>query len=146
MFKFFKMKIKYDVSLMGFMSLFERITGAQIKDCYLDTVLNCITFVVQPGQLGRALGKKAVNVKILKEKMNKNIRVVEFNPNILDFIRNMVAPLKVERVDQNEDGTIMITGPDTQTKGLIIGRNAQNLRNLENNVRRYFDVKEIRVV
>ncbi|PIN86040.1 NusA-like transcription termination signal-binding factor [Candidatus Woesearchaeota archaeon CG10_big_fil_rev_8_21_14_0_10_44_13] len=140
------MKIKYDVSLMGFMSLFERITGAQIKDCYLDTVLNCITFVVQPGQLGRALGKKAVNVKILKEKMNKNIRVVEFNPNILDFIRNMVAPLKVERVDQNEDGTIMITGPDTQTKGLIIGRNAQNLRNLENNVRRYFDVKEIRVV
>jgi len=146
LFKFFKMKIKYDVSLMGFMSLFERITGAQIKDCYLDTVLNCITFVVQPGQLGRALGKKAVNVKILKEKMNKNIRVVEFNPNILDFIRNMVAPLKVERVDQNEDGTIMITGPDTQTKGLIIGRNAQNLRNLENNVRRYFDVKEIRVV
>lgn len=144
--KFLKMRIKYDVSLMGFMSLFERITGAQIKDCYLDKVLNCITFIVQPGQLGRALGKKACNVRILQEKIKKNIRVVEFNPNITEFVRNMVAPLKAERVDQDEDGTVVITGPDTQTKGLLIGRNAQNLRNLENNVRRHFEVKEIRVV
>lgn len=140
------MKIKYDISLMGFMSLFESMTGAQIKDCYADDVLKCITFIVQPGQLGRAIGKKAVNVKRMQEKINKNIRVIEFNPDMLEFIKNMVAPLKVERINQNEDGTVIITGPDTKTKGLLIGRNAQNLRNLENNVRRHFEVKEIRVV
>ena len=131
---------------MGFMSLFERMTGAQLKDCYTDDVLRCITFVVQPGQLGRAIGKKAVNVKRLQEKINKNIRIIEFHPDMLEFIKNMVAPLKVERIGQNEEGIVVITGPDTKTKGLLIGRNAQNLRNLENNVRRYFEVKEIRVV
>jgi ribosomal protein S3 len=33
-----------------------------------------------------------------------------------------------------------------QTKGLLIGKNARNLRNMEKNIRRYFEVKEIRVV
>ena len=140
------MKIKYDISLMGFISLFESMTGAHIKDCYADDVLKCITFVVQPGQLGRAIGKKAMNVKRMQEKINKNIRVIEFNPNLLEFIKNMVAPLKIDRIGQNEDGIVIIKGPDTKTNGLLIGRNAQNLRNLENNVRRYFEVKEIRVV
>ena len=34
----------------------------------------------------------------------------------------------------------------TKTNGLIIGRNAQNLRELENVVNRYFKIKEIKVV
>ncbi|MFO8016819.1 MAG: NusA-like transcription termination signal-binding factor [Candidatus Woesearchaeota archaeon] len=140
------MKIKYDVSLMGIMSLFEKITGAKLKDCYNDEVLNCITFVVQPGQLGKAIGKKAVNVKRLQEKLNKNVRVIEFHPNKTEFIKNMISPLRVERIEEEEDGTITIKGDDTKTKGLIIGRNAQNLRNLEKNVGRYFDIKEIKVV
>lgn len=140
------MRIKYDISLIGFMSVFEKTTGAKLKDCYNDDVLNCVTFIVQPGQLGRAIGKGASHVKRLREKMNKNIRVIEFHPDILEFVKNMVAPLKVDRVEQDETGRIIITGPDTRTKGLLIGRNAQNLRNLESNVRRYFEVKEIRVV
>ena len=141
-----KIKIKYDISLMGYISLFERMTHAQIKDCYEDKVLNCLTFIVQPGQLGKALGKGASNVRILQEKIKKKIRVIEFHPNIADFVRNMVAPLKVDNVEELGDGTIVITGPDTQTKGLLIGRNAANLRNLENNIRRHFEVKEIKVV
>lgn len=140
------MKIKYDSSIMGFISLFEKMSGAQIKDCFLDNVLGCLTFIVQPGQLGRALGKKAENVKRLQEKINKRIRVIEFHPNMLEFIKNMVAPLRVEGIEQKEDGTVVIMGPDTKTRGLLIGRSAQNLRNLENNVRRYFEVKEIKVI
>lgn len=131
---------------MGFMSVFERMTGAKLKDCYQDTVLNCLTFIVQQGELGRAIGKKACNVRILKEKINRNIRIIEFNPDLLEFIRNMVAPLRIQTIEQDESGIVVIRGIDIKTNGLIIGRNAQNLRNLENNVRRHFEVKEIRVV
>jgi hypothetical protein len=57
----------------------------------------------------------------------------------------MAHPLIVTDVTE-EDGIVTIHHDDLQTKGLLIGKNAKNLRNLEKNVRRYFDVKEIKVV
>jgi N utilization substance protein A len=140
------MKIKYDASLINIMSLFEQVTHAKLKDCFMDEKLNSLTFVVLPGEMGKALGKKACNVRILESKLQKKIRVVEFNPDKLQLIRNMVMPLRVDDVSEDENGIIIIQGPDTKTKGLLIGRNAQNLRNLEENMRRYFEVKEIKVV
>ncbi len=137
------MKIKYDLSLMKFMSLFESLTHAQIKDCFMDEKFNCLTFVVQPGQIGKALGKKAVNVKKLEQKLMKKIRIIEFHPDKLQFIRNMVMPLRITDITEDENGIVTITGQDTKTKGLLIGR---NLRNLESNVRRYYEVKEIKVI
>jgi len=139
------MKIKYDVALMKTMMLFERVTKAKIKDCYEDPILNALVFVVQPGQIGFALGKNAANVKTLEKKFNKKIRIIEYHPNLCNFIKNMIMPLKVENIEEDE-GVVTITDSNTKTKGLLIGRSAANLRNLENNVRRYFDVKEIKVV
>jgi N utilization substance protein A len=139
------MRVKYDVSLMKTMSLFERITRAKIKDCYEDEVLKALVFVVQPGQIGFALGKNASNVKLLEKKFNKRIRIIEFHPTVTQFVRNMIMPLRVENVEE-EDGIITITDSNQKTKGLIIGRNAANLRNLENNVKRYYPIKEIKVV
>jgi len=101
---------------------------------------------VLPGEMGKALGKRAENMKTLERKLQKKIRVVEFNPDKLEFIKNMIMPLKVSGISEDEMGVVTIAGPDPKTKGLLIGRNAQNLRNLEANVRRYFEVKEIRVV
>jgi transcription antitermination factor NusA-like protein len=57
----------------------------------------------------------------------------------------MILPLRVSDIKE-EDGVITLTGPDSQTKGLLIGRSAANLRLLEKNVKRYFDIKEIKVV
>ncbi len=139
------MKIKYDVSLMKFMDLFSKMTNAKIKDCYEDTVLKCLVFIVQPGEIQKAVGKKGANAIEFERKTKKNIRIIEFNDDIVEFVRNMVAPLKVANIVK-EDGIITITDPDVKTKGILIGRNAANLRNLESNVRRYFEVDEIKVV
>jgi len=40
----------------------------------------------------------------------------------------------------------VITPPDTQTRGYLIGREAVNLRGFEEIVKRYFEIKEIKVV
>ena len=141
------MKIKYDLSLISLIALFEQTTHAQVKDCFQDNVLSRLTFVVQLGELSKAVGKFGANVKHLEAKLKKKIRIVEFDPDKLVFIRHMVLPLQIQGIEEIEEGRVVITGNDTQTKGLIIGRNAANLRNLENNCRRYFpEIKEIRVV
>ena len=140
------MKIKDDITLMKFISLFEYVTYAKVKDCFIDKQMgDLLTFVVQPGQMGKAVGKGAVNVKNIEQKLKRKIRVIEYHPELVGLIKNMIMPLKADRVE-HLDGVVTIRSNDTKIKGLLIGRNAANLRNLEENVRRYFEVKEIKVV
>lgn len=136
------MKIKYDINLMKFMSLFESLTRSKLKDCFeLNTQL---VFVVDPGEIGKAIGKKAVNVKKFESMINKKIRIVEFNPVLSEFIKCVVYPLQLNKID-DEDGVITMTAMDSNTRGLLIGRSAQNLRFFESVIKRFFDIKELRV-
>ena len=44
------------------------------------------------------------------------------------------------------DDIVIITGGDEKTNGLLIGKKARNLRNLEWMVRKYHEVPEIKVI
>jgi NusA-like KH domain protein len=133
---------------MQAMTLFENITHAKVKDYFEDPVQGRLVFIVLPGELWKALGKQSSNVKRLENAFKKKIKIVEFSDDVLKFISNMAHPLKVKNVSRDESDTevIVVDGGDMQTRGLLIGRNAKNLRNLEKNVRRFFEVKEIKVV
>ena len=138
-------KITYDANSLKIMTLFESITKSRVKDCFIDELQNKMVFVVQPGQLWKALGAKGDNVKKLESKLNRKIKIVEFNSDKIKFIKNMIFPLKANDIKE-EDDVIIINSDDTKIKGLLIGRNAANLRNLETNVQRFFKIKEIKVV
>lgn len=129
---------------MKFMSLFENLTQAELKDCFVDKNDN-VVYVVKENQIAKAIGKHGSNVKRLSEVLNRKIKIVEFNSNLLQFIRNMIHPLDIREITQ--DGPIVtIVGNDVKTKGLLIGRGAQNLRSLESVVKRYFQIDEIKII
>ncbi|MFC1723090.1 NusA-like transcription termination signal-binding factor [Nanoarchaeota archaeon] len=137
-------KIVYDQDTMQKMALFEQITKAKLKDFFDDPVQERLVFIVDKGELWKALGKKSVNVPKLMKAYNRKIKIVEFDDDVCQFIKNMAHPNRIDNVTE-EDGLVTIKHEDAQIKGLLIGRNAKNLRNLETNVRRYFEVKEIKV-
>lgn len=137
-------KIKYDLNLMRFMSFFESLTNTKLKDCFIDNN-SLLVFVVEENQIAKAIGKKGVNAKRIKEKLNRKIKIVEFNPHLEIFVANLINPLKEKEINVS-DKVVTIVGPDTKTKGLLIGRNGQNLRNYEEIVKRYFDINEIKVI
>jgi len=134
--------IKFDDETFRVIGLFEGITHAQLKDCIVETGL--VTFVVDPGQAGKAIGKSGQNVRILESQLKRKIKIVEFDPSVEVFIQHAVAPLKVSKV-LHEDGIIRMVPADSPTRGMLIGRNASNLRTLEEFVKRYFPIKEIKV-
>ena len=137
------MKIKYDINLMKFISMFEAITRADVKDCF--EAGEKLVFVVKEGNIGKALGKGGSNVKRLERMLKRKLRIIEFNPDLLQFIQNVVFPSKVKDIVE-EDGIVTITPPDSQTRGYLIGRGAVNLNTTKEIVKRYFEVKDIRVV
>ena len=136
-------KIKYDLNLMKFISLFESLTHAGVKDC-IDNGEQLI-FIVNENDVGKAVGKNGANVKRISSMLNKPIKVVEFSPDVLQFVRNFVHPLQIKDVKE-ENGVVLVEGVDTKTKGQIIGRDRKNLDNLTNVVKRHFSIDEIKVV
>lgn len=136
-------KQTYDVELIKTINLFESVTRARVKDAlYMKELL---TFIVFEGDMFKALGKNLENLKKMESMLKRKIKIVEFNSDMIKFITNLLYPYKVESI--TVDGKIVtIHDEDTKTKGLIIGAKAQNLRQYESIVKKYFDIEEIKVV
>lgn len=136
------MKITYTKELLEFMSLFARATGADIKDCF--EIEEVLYFVVQPGNIGKAVGKRGDTVRNLQDKLKKRIRVIEYTPSLVEFVKKVVYPIKVDDV-QEENGVVVLKSNERSIRALLIGRNAKNLNRVKDVAKRYFPVIDIRV-
>ncbi|MFT7616358.1 MAG: NusA-like KH domain protein [Candidatus Woesearchaeota archaeon] len=135
--------IKFTAQTMQLMLLFEKLTRSHIKDCFEDDH-GLMTIIVAQGNMQKALGPKASNVQKIKNVYKKNVRLIEFNTDVIEFIKNVARPIKLVDVRQ-EDNVFNMVAPDLKNRGYLIGRNAQTLRNNENIVKRYFPIQEIKV-
>ena len=137
-------KIKYDINLIKYISLFETMTGVKLKDCFVDVNDN-IVFVVDEIYVGKAIGKNSQNIRNLENLIKKRIKIVGFSNDIRRFIKNLVYPSRVRDIEV--DGKIIkITPYDMKTKGFLIGRDSKNLKNLKNSIKRYFDIDDVKIV
>jgi N utilization substance protein A len=136
-------KIKFDVNIMKFISLFETLTKAEVKDCF--EMGERLVFVVKEGNIGKALGKAGSNIKKIEGMLKKKLRIIEFNPDLLRFVQNVIYPSKVKDINM-EEGVVTITPPDSQTRGYLIGRGAVNLNITKDIVKRYFEINDIKVI
>ena len=137
------MGIKFNIDIIKYISLFEKITRTKVKDCIESE--QGLVFIVVQGQIGKAVGKQGANIRRLEGLFKKKVKIVEYSDDLIEFVRSYIMPLRADSIREEED-IIIMTSTDTKTKGLMIGKNAQNLRKLEEVSRRYFDVKEIKVV
>ncbi len=138
------MKIKFDSNVIKHISLFESMTHARVKDCFEDSQ-DTLVFIVEKGDIVKAIGKNGETAKKLKDLIKKKIKIVESSADIKEFIKSLILPLKADKIEQEGD-LIYLKSNDVRTKGLLIGKAASNLRNYESIVQRYFPIKEIKVV
>ena len=135
-------RLKLDPDAIGLSTILEKISRVPVKDCFQDD--ETIYFVVPPGMVGKAIGKGAVNIKKVQARLNKKIKIVEFNDNCLMFVKKLIYPLKIETVVE-EDGAIFIKDSNKKTKSLLIGRGGKNLKLLNRAVQRFFS-KEVKIL
>jgi len=128
---------------MGLSSLMEKITRARVKDCFTDEE-GTIYFVVASGELGKAIGKGARNVKHLQQELQRKIRIIEYNDNVVEFVKNIIYPLRVESITK-EQQIIVIKETNKKAKSLLMGRQGKNLKLINRAVKRFFP-HEIKVI
>lgn len=131
----------FDAQTLKIIVFFEKITGARLKDYLPEHSL----FIVEQGEMGRAIGKNAANIRKVEQLLKKSVQLVEFNSNLGDFIRRLAHPAEIISVEEH-DGIVTIRGRDTKAKGMIIGREHSKLNLLKEIVKRHFPVTDIKVV
>jgi N utilization substance protein A len=95
--------------------------------------------VVNFGDIGKAIGKHGVNIKKYSEMINERIKVVEFNSDSINFLKNLIMPLKVDSIERQD--SIININADTKTKALLIGRNQKNLEQYNKVLKKYFSME-----
>ncbi len=118
------MIVKLNTATIHHITLFEDITKAKVKDCIEQE--EKIIFVVNEGELGLAIGKESKNLKLLKSILNKNIDVIEYSDDAVQFIKNIFHNYKVREVRLSEERTEVVIDPNDKARA--IGKNGRNLR------------------
>lgn len=137
-------EITLDQDTLRYIRAFENLTGARIRDCFEDD--GRLVFVVEDGQLGKALGKGAQNVLRLRELMKKELEVIGFSADRERFVRNIFHRFQVESVvfEKRRDGSeVARVKVDARFKGKAIGRAGKNVQLAKLLLRRHAGIGEV---
>ena len=135
-------RIRYSADIIQYISIFESLTAAKVKDCIVNEQ---ILFIVNENDMGKAIGKQGSNVKRIENMMKKKIRLVEFNDDVVQFVQNLIYPIQAKEIKE-ENGIVSIYCNDIKSKGMLIGRDRHNINFVKDIVKRHFEVEEIKVV
>jgi N utilization substance protein A len=138
--------IKLTTDQMRLISLFQNVTGASARDCVEDEKQNRVIFVVNEGKMGLAIGKGGSHIKNLQNIIKKNVELVEYSDDPVNFLKNMLNSKLVSEVKLNKrlDGsTQAIVLVDPKKKGIVVGREGRNAEKARLLAKRYFEITSV---
>ncbi len=136
------MELKLSTESIRIITLFESLTGANVKDCILYE--DRVVFVVKKGDMGIAIGKGGINVEKAREIIGKRIEIVEHSDDAEEFIKNIFKPIKINVKLIEKDGKrIAHVYAPMQHKGFVIGKGGKNINKAKELVRRHHDIDDI---
>jgi N utilization substance protein A len=141
-------EVKLTEDCMRLISQFESLTGAGSRDCVIDDRNERLIFVVNPGDMGLAIGKKGASIKKASEVMGKKIEVVEYNSNPEQFLKNCFLPAQVTSiVFTGEPGaqaaTVEVRDED---RGIAIGKDGKNIFKAKKLALRQHNIVDVQIL
>ncbi|WP_292369518.1 NusA-like transcription termination signal-binding factor [Methanoregula sp. UBA64] len=141
-------EVKLTEDCMRLISQFESLTGAGSRDCVVDDRNERLIFVVNPGDMGLAIGKKGASIKKASEVMGKKIEVVEYNSNPEQFLKNCFLPAKVTSIEFSgeEDARSAIVDVSDEDRGIAIGKNGKNIFKAKKLAQRQHNIADVQIL
>lgn len=134
---------------MRLISQFESLTGAGSRDCIIDNRNERIIFVINPGDMGLAIGKGGSSIKKASEVMGKRIEVVEYSTDPAQFLRNCFLPAQVTGIDfdvNEEDQQVACIEVRDEDRGLAIGKAGKNIFKAKVLALRQHDIADVQLM
>ncbi len=128
-----------------YMTLFETLTGAMVKDCV--QVQNAMGFLVNEGDMGLAIGKNGSNIERVRQVIGKSIFVMEFSDSVKEFIRNLFRPIKIRqiRIYELNNERIVDVDIDKKDRRKAIGQEGIRIKIAKELSKRHYNIDNINI-
>ncbi len=116
---------------LRFLAMFQDFTGATAFRCIKDPDEDKLYFLVKPSDIGKAIGRKGSNVKLLSKLFQKKIEIVPYSPDLPleDVVKNLFPGVKILGIKIKEQNGIkqLLIKVEEKDKGKAIGREGRNI-------------------
>jgi len=127
------------------LALFEDETGASVRDCLVDEE-GPVVVLVEPGEMGQAIGPDGQHVQTVEERLGRSVEVVEAADTPEAFVANALAPAAVRHVTLSEQSdTVAYVEVDAADRGVAIGRDGRTIERARRLAKRHFDVDDVQL-
>jgi transcription termination/antitermination protein NusA len=138
-------EIAFDTETIGYIRLFEERTGARVKDCL--EAEDKLVFLVETGEIHKAVGPGGTIVDRLKGLLKKEIMVVEYSDDVEALVKNVFfaySPKSVTFQPKGKGRHASVT-VDPAWKARAIGKQGKNLKIARAILMRHSDVVSVNV-
>ena len=142
--EFFKMAI-IDMQAMRYINLLDKVSKVRTRRCFVYN--NVIFFAVNKGQVSRAIGPSASNIRKIQESIGVRVKIIreaEDIDGLKRFIEDIVAPVRPRAIELKED-KVVITAGNNQNKASLIGRDKRRFEEMKKIVADVFG-KELKII
>jgi len=134
-----------DMQSMRYINLFEKISNVSTTKCFVYN--NVIIFAVPKYLIAKAIGKDGENVRKISEILSRKIKVIQAvdeRKDIFKFVSDIVEPVTFNKIEVKDNCVSISAGK--QSKAALIGRNRTREQELEDILKKFFDVDRVRIV
>ncbi|MCD6476694.1 MAG: NusA-like transcription termination signal-binding factor [Candidatus Aenigmarchaeota archaeon] len=130
---------EFDAELLKLITVFENITGTEVRDCINSDTLY---FLVNPGKLGIAIGKKGKSIKKAEMTLKKPIKIMEWAEDEKQFIKNMIPQVQNIKITSNK----AVISLNPKDKGIVIGKNGSKINIIKQFLERNSKLKDLKIL
>jgi N utilization substance protein A len=138
-------EVKLTAEGIRYIALFESLTGAIARDCYVDDENDRVIFVVKKGDMGLAIGKNGNNINRVKRSIGKHIEIVEYSDEVDEFVANALQPVFVKKVQVvvKENRKLAYVEVMHKDRGIAIGKNGRNIQKAKVLAQRHYGLEDV---
>jgi len=118
------------------------LTKSTALDCVIDDRFDRVIYIIRPGDMGLAIGKKGENIKRLQNVLGRRIEMVEFAESPEEFIVNIFKPAEVVGIERAADnGPVNVLVKQRNNLGIAIGKAGCNIEKARILCRRFSGIE-----
>jgi len=138
-------EVKLTTEGIRYIALFESLTQAIARDCYVDDENDRVIFVVKKGDMGLAIGKNGNNINRVKRSIGKHIEIVEYSDEVNEFVANALQPVFVKKVQVvvKENRKLAYVEVMSKDRGIAIGKNGRNIQKAKVLAQRHHGLEDV---
>lgn len=144
-----KQTVRLTAEEFKYIALLHEFSDAYVYDCIIDEGNNRVIYLVDPKDIGKAIGYRGTVVQTLKKMLNKDVEIIGYSDKLEDQVKLSLAPARVREVkivDKPGGRKVVYAIVDPADKAIAIGKNGKTVNRAQLVLKRYFNIDKITIL